>query len=266
MRAKKKLRPTSGVEMCNQMMAFADSAIENQSKTADINEFITSVLKDEKGNPIKQAVIHREFHKHIDSAWERGLNAGILAPWGHAKTEQLAIGRTLWMIGQHPELRGKLICANDDIATQRVASIKEYLDSSDEFHKLFPHVEVDRKRGDQKRMFFVKRKSMSKDATLTAGGILSTAIGARDDYKVFDDVVDLRNSVQMPALRPQVKAAFYNTWMSRGEADTKIVYVATVWMEDDLSMELLTNEMWSFMVISVADSMDHLEVRYTNAA
>jgi len=56
---------------------------------------------------------------------------------------------------------------------------------------------------------------------------------------VIDDVVDRRNAIVQPSLRQQVIDTIKETWMSRLEPWGWMVYVATVWHEDDLTHHLV---------------------------
>lgn len=230
----------------------------------DVNSFIENTILDSNGDGVKQSDFHRALHNHIDDCWNRGINAGILAPWGHGKTESVAIARVMYEIGLKPGLRCRLLCSNDSIAGDRVSAIKSYIETSSKYNDIFPNVKMDRSRGVLKTKFFVKRLSPAKDATLEASGVLSTGIGSRYDLAVFDDVVDLRNAVLMPALRPQVKEAVKNVWLSRGEPGCRNVLIGTVWHEDDLYMDMINNERWSFLIMSVSEDMTCIECRYTN--
>ena len=73
---------------------------------------------------------------------------------------------------------------------------------------------------------------------MEACGVLSTGVGGRADRIIFDDVVDLRNAVTMPALRDQVKQAVYGVWLNLLTPDGQAIYIATPWHEDDLTAEL----------------------------
>jgi hypothetical protein len=76
------------------------------------------------GRRIKQGQLHKEIQWHIDECRRRGLKyCGILAPWGHGKTEQVVIGRALSFLGENRNYRIQIICNTDENAKARVAAI-----------------------------------------------------------------------------------------------------------------------------------------------
>jgi predicted phage terminase large subunit-like protein len=57
----------------------------------------------------------------------------------------------------------------------------------------------------------VKRTKLQRDHTFEPGGIMGRA-GGRTDLLIADDICDLRNSVQQPAMREQVKDSWQTNW------------------------------------------------------
>jgi hypothetical protein len=213
-------------------------ALEEKAATVaqeDINFFCEYVMRDEKGNAFVQFPLHKIWHGFINLCESHRISPVILAPWGSGKSQQIAIARVLWEIGRNPSIRIKLVCNSDDNAKLRVASIGRYIKDSKEYHAVFPEVVPDRDAFWSAHALFVKRKGQSVDPTVDAKGILSTGIGGRADLIVFDDIVDMRNAIEQPALRQKVKDSFSNVWMSRLDVDGRAWYIATAWHHDDLT-------------------------------
>ena len=193
------------------------------------------------------------------------MYAGLLCPWGHGKSFSVAVGYTAYRLALNPNMRIKIISASDEIARDRVSVIKMLIDDPDSsYAKAFPHVRPDNNRSWTGSKIYLKRAGTSTDPSLEAVSILSSRMGARADLIVFDDVVDLQNGVQKPVMRDKVKEAFRSGWLSRLEPNGQVVYIGTVWHEDDLSMELLSNRQFSFLVQSISTELDCIECRYTN--
>lgn len=244
--------------------------------------FIENVIKDRHGRKITQHVIHEIWQEHIDWCIQNRKNAGILAPWGHGKTEQIVIGRTLDFLGIDNNLRIKIICNTDPSATARVTSIKSYIEVDDDYHRFYPNVKPaerpkpkhqskllkgifpGQKEKWAEHKFNVQRDGKGKDASVEAWGILSSNVGGRADVLIFDDPVDFRNAIAEPALREKVKQSYRNAWMSRLEDDGVVIYVATVWHESDLTMELVENEGYAFCIMRVSDDLETIEVSFKN--
>lgn len=217
--------------------------MEKQRRAAarDINVFCEAVLKDERGQRILQSVIHRQWHAHVAYCQGMGKRPLIIAPWGHGKTAQLVIGKTLFELGQDRNQRVGVVCNADDNARRRVAAVQQYIEFDADYRAVFPRVKPDKRRGWEKHQFFVERdeQARSVDPSVFAAGVFSTGIGGRMDGLILDDVVDRRNAIIQPSLRTQVIETVKETWMSRLEPWGWLIYVATVWHEEDLTHHLV---------------------------
>lgn len=235
--------------------------LRQKAARQQIDAFIEYVGKDSKGNRLEQADIHREIQEHIDLCKKRGVtNCGILAPWGHGKTEQI-LGRALDEIGKDRNIRIQIIANTDDNAMARVNVLARYIERDEEYHKVYPDVVPGGDRGDDwgKHKLVVQRESKSKDGTVESWGITTSGTGSRADLQIYDDPVDLRNAVLNPALRTQVKESFRNVWLSRLVPGGFRIYIATIWHEDDLTSELLKNTEWNFLVMKVSADFSCIE-------
>ena len=189
----------------------------------DVNAFIEYVFVDaETGKCVEQ----QDFHKEWQVLITKNDRVMIVAPRGHGKTVQI-IGRVIWELGHNPNLRIKIIAAADDKAKEILGLIRDYISDSDKVHEIFPHLEIDSKRGDRVTDFFVKRTIKQRDPSVDAAGVLSAGAGGRADLLVCDDVVDLKNSVINPAMREQVIKAVQETWFSLVSANGQIVWICT---------------------------------------
>ena len=228
----------------------------------NINAFIEYVGKDSKGVKVVQAQIHQEIQKHIDLCKSQGFqNCGILAPWGHGKTEQVSIFRTLDEIGKDKNIRTQIICNSDDNAAARVNTISNYLENDPDYHAVHPDIRPGIKDGDDwgKHKLVVERDSRSKDGTVEAYGVTTSGTGSRADLQIFDDPVDMRNAILNPALRKQVKDSIKNVWLSRLVPGGFRIYIATVWHADDYTSEIIKSKEWKFLVMRVSEDFKYIE-------
>lgn len=216
---------------------------EKQRRAArkNINSFIEFVLKDESGQPMCQAAIHKSWHQHIAYCQDIGKRPIIMAPWGHGKTQQLVIGWTLFQLGQDCNQRIGIVCNSDANARKRVTAIKTYIERDADYQSVFPNIRPDRSTGWGKEEFFVERDEAARsvDPSVWSAGVFSTGIGGRVDQLFIDDPVDLRNAILMPALRSSVIETVKNVWMSRLEPTGGMVYVATAWHPLDCTHHLI---------------------------
>lgn len=249
----------------NDLVAISESCRDTDiylSSLAKVNVNIglEYYVKDAKGLSIVQSPLHKEIQFHIDECRKRNEKyCGILAPWGHGKTEQVVIGRTLHYLGQNCNYRIFVVCNTDDNAKSRVASISRYILEDKDYHKLYPNV-VPAKLGDwTKHKIIVERESKSKDGSVEAWGVTTSGTGSRCDILLVDDPVDLRNAVLNPALREQVKDSFKNVWLSRLSPDGFCIYIATIWHQDDLTSEMLINPEWKFLTMRISEDFENIE-------
>jgi hypothetical protein len=230
----------------------------------NVNRLAEFVLTDPSGKAIQQAALHEAIHLHIDHCHATGRHAGIVAPYGHGKTEQVTILRVLQAVGQNPNTRVKVVCNNDDNATARVEAIQQYISQSTALRLVYPNLRPDQKHWGR-HSFRVQRDAVSKDATVEAWGVFSGGIGSRSDFMVFDDVCDLKD-IWEPSLRQKKTQAFGTQWMSRLVPGAKAVYVATAYHEHDTTHQLLRNPQWSFLWMSVSDDLTGIDCVLHNSS
>jgi hypothetical protein len=234
----------------------------------DPNLFTQWVLKDQQGARVRQAPLHRLIQDFWDWCVEQGRHGLILAPWGHGKSEQTAIARPLYALGRDPNLRIKLVCNSDENARARVLSLRRYLEQDPDLARVFPDLRLGREEKSTSKLT-VHRDGLGKDPSVEAFGIMSSSLGSRSDLLVCDDIVDLKNAIQQPAMRPKVAQAFREGFLSRLEPEGICLYIATVWHMDDLTMQMRkTAEQghgFAALVVAVSDDVSRLDVQVHNA-
>jgi len=202
--------------------------------------------------PEDEPWVQQSFHREWQALLPRKGPARLLvgAPRESAKTTQLAIARVIWELGRSPNLRAKIVTSTDDLASDIVASIAEHIARNPRVRQVFPNLKPASpglwpKPGARANRLVVARTLQDKDPSVSAHGILSTGTGGRADLIVFDDVVDYRNAVASPTLRGRVAESAMEVWINLLGPTGRAVYVATVWHEDDLTMQLKRNPAWT---------------------
>ena len=158
-----------------------------------------------------------ELHNHMQDFLTATPDAYMEIPRGHGKTNQLA-GRYAWEIGNNPNIRIKNVGSSDDESKKTVMLVRKILES-DRFNAVFPEIEPDFDNWGNESLT-VKRSKMLRDQTIEAVSIFGRA-GGRSDILAFDDICDLRNSVQQPMLREQVKDFYRSLWLPTLDVSTK---------------------------------------------
>jgi hypothetical protein len=190
--------------------------------------FMESLGRNNEGQAIRLAEIHRQWLRHIDYCWKRRLRAIILAPFGHGKSTVM-VPLIAWLIGQDTNRRVKVITNDDSSSSQRVSAVKRIIESPG-YRNIFKDVRRGGKWTDHE--LYVRRHGNSIDPTLHARGVFSTGIGGRADIEVFDDVVDQKNSNDS-GQRKRVLDFVEQTWLNRLEPTGKALFIGTVWHAGD---------------------------------
>jgi predicted phage terminase large subunit-like protein len=200
--------------------------LQRRSARHDVNAFIEYVEKDEHEQYVRQGDIHRQLQAHI-STYPRTL---IEFPWEHGKTTQV-VDHALFRIGHNPNLRVKIVCATDRLATERVLKMREMLEGSFDVQGIFPELQPDSSSW-SKNSFRLKRASHFVDSTVEAYGVTSAAMGGRADLLIFDDVVDDR-SLFSAAQRNMVVELINNKWLGRVTRNGCVIWIGTPWHKQD---------------------------------
>lgn len=226
----------------------------------DVNAFIERIVTDNRtGGPVRQGEIHKSWQRHIGRCQELERFCGILAPWGHGKTEQVAIARSLFELGKNPNLRVKIVTNTPEFAQARLQTCQKYIKESRIFRQVFPGIQPAHESDWNKHKLVVQRDTYSEDGSIEAYGVLQTATGGRADLLIFDDIVDLNNAILNPAMRPKVVEAFHNVWLPRLEPGGFAIYIATRWHLEDVTGVLLANSQWRFLVQAVSEDLSGIE-------
>lgn len=221
-------------------IARRDAVIRAELARRDPNDFIEYALRDETGRPLRQGAIHRELQAHFSRS-ERMIGAEF--PRDHGKSVQLAVGGVAWMIGRHPNIRAKIICASDQLASARGAAVRRVIES-EPFRAVFPEIKPGDKWGEAR--FTVQRNTNLVDPTLECFGLTSDATGGRADLIVFDDVVDIE-SVRSAAARRLVKERVENVWLNLRSPEGIAWWIATPWHQEDYTAEIRRGGRWAWL-------------------
>jgi hypothetical protein len=208
----------------------------------DVSEFCEFAFRGPDNRPWVQQPFHREWQQLL--APEGPARVLIGAPRESAKSSQMAVARVLWELGRNPELRVKIVSATEELAGSLVAEIQRHIERNARLQRVFPGLRPSASGPWTRGELLVQRRSLAKDASVVGHGMLSSGVGGRADLVVFDDVCDYRNAVQQAGLREQIKQAFYEIWLNLLGPTGRAVYVATVWHERDLTMELKAHAEW----------------------
>lgn len=153
----------------------------------------------------ENAPLHIRMHKHCASQ----KNTGFSTHRGGGKTDQISIGRMAWEIGHDTDIRIKVFKNTADEARKIPDAIRRIIESN-RYRAVFPDVKPDPEHWTGSSFRVQRAKVGEKEPTVASYGIFGTFTGGRTDLCLLDDIVDIKNAVQNPALRDKVKEVYRN--------------------------------------------------------
>ena len=216
-----------------QLAAAARNARRSVARLAreDCAVFCQFVLRDERtGKRIRLAPMHREWHEKLDSSPRFVL-------WAHVdsgKTQQIAVGRTLWLLGKNPNRRCVIITKTQELAKKIVRTCKEYLERSVDLREVFPHLQPskDPSMPWSSTMLTVQRSVVAKEASIQATNLFGNITGSRFEWVVFDDILDDLNT-RTPTPRAAAWDWIRSTVFGRLSGDDAVAALGNAWHPED---------------------------------
>jgi hypothetical protein len=195
--------------------------------------FAQLVMKHEKtGKGIRLAPMHKAWHDLLGQH-------DRLVIWSHieaGKTNQVSIARVLWEVGRDPSLRVLILSNTHGQAAKIISSLASYIEHSAELHAVFPELLPTARNQEPWKplsgQLTVQRKTVSKDATITAAGVRGNILGARYDLVILDDVLDAENT-HTTEQRKGLVDWLQSTVQSRLTQQGRMVVVGTAWHPED---------------------------------
>jgi len=193
----------------------------------DPNLFVEYVMRDEEtGKRVTQAPHH--------VAWQQLLSTSprlvILAHNESGKSQQISIARVLWELGRDPTLRVVLLSNTYKQATRLLKSIKQYIESSQALHEVFPDLRPGATWTDS--AITVKRNTFAKDPSVQVLGVHGNILGARTDLLLIDDLLDIENT-RTPEMMQQCWDWLLGTLHTRLTERARVWVVGTPFHRDD---------------------------------
>lgn len=222
--------------------------------------FAALVLKDQAGEHVDLAPIHRCWTRFIADTWAEGKYPYILAPWRHGKTVMCTIRYAITELGDNPDSRVRILSADDDEAMKRVAASRRYIESW-EYKLVYPHIRPARGAEWTRHSLFVERRSPGLDPSLEAAGVFTGEAGGGNDLIILDDIVTYQNSFLHPTQRKQVYDTLMAVWLRRIDPHTRVLGVGTRWHADDATSLLMAQGggQWKFLIQRVSEDFKYLD-------
>lgn len=192
----------------------------------DPNLFIQTMMG------FKQADLHVEMQGHIS----RHKNCAVTTHRGAGKTDQISVGRMAWEIGRNPNIRIKIF-KNAHGESEKVTDATRRLIDTEQYREIFPNVKPDRDKWSGSRFRVSRTSKGEKEPTYEAYGIFDTSTGGRGDLIVYDDICDVKNSIQNPSMREKVKEQYRNATQNMLVKGGRVWRVYTPYHVADLTVD-----------------------------
>jgi hypothetical protein len=188
------------------------------------------------------------FHEEWNQIFMNERNFLIEGSRGLTKTT-FVTACILWMIGRNPNLRITWLSSNDSQASKRLRATRKHLKENKLYKAIFPGIVISKDKEDANTvdMLTVERDAVLTDPTVEAKGVLSTGTGSRIDVLVLDDIVDQRNALLYPNMRPMVLNKLQSDWMQTvDQAQGRIFAIFNTWHAEDAHCWLIANTRWLY--------------------
>lgn len=221
-----------------ELIRRAEAQREMQLRKARIStpEFIEYALRNEQDeSKLENAPFHREWQEHL----EKHRYAVLIAPVEHAKSQQVAVGKTLHVLGQDPNKRLAIISNTAMMAEKVLRTIRTQIERNPRLREVFPNLRQSERDEDPWRQsaITVHRSSVARDPSIQALGIYGPLVGSRLDGVIMDDVLDFENT-RTEEQRKKLIEWFDTTVITRMVRGSFIYAIGTPWHPDDFLHEL----------------------------
>lgn len=198
------------------------------------------VTKVEKTEPLETWAlpVHDDCHCY--------LSEGVVSH----NTTQLAVVRTVWELGNDPNLAFLIISNTAGMSEKIVGAIKDMIVSNRRVQRVFPHLRPGTKWANN--AINVARPTERKDYSVQGVGVGGNVLGSRIDRLVFDDILDFENTLTK-ASREQVINWVKSTPMSRLTPSARVIAVGNAWHREDAMHWMSEIDGWAFHKLPLLD-------------
>jgi hypothetical protein len=222
---------------------------EKWQSELDPGQFLQRCLLEVDGGAWNWGWVHEEVQEFL-SCYSHAL---VALPRDHGKTTQVC-GRLVWELGRMSELRIKVVCATEAIATERGRLLREWLERQEgPRDEVFPDLRPDRPW--RSRTLQVERWQRILGPSVATFGVGGGSTGTRADLLVCDDIVDVR-AIRSRVVREWVCSYFHENLLNLLEPEGRCWLLFTPWHRDDLGARLQKSLMYGLLRRAVTHALD----------
>lgn len=196
-------------------------------------------------------LVPKPFHRQWQRICTEHKHASIIAPTEFGKTATILLARSLWEIGNNPDLRIALISNTAEMPIEVLGRIKDNIEFNPLLHEVFPGL-VPKMRGRRPVLWHHNKIRVQrspgvdftmKEPSIQALGLGGRVSGARLDLVIMDDTVWWDNALT-PGGRKKIKSWFLGVILGRMTARGRIWIINNAWDEEDLIHWLEKERKW----------------------
>lgn len=223
--------------------AAAKHRAEVQRARDSSEAFVEFAIPHERtGRRIVNAPHHVEWHAFLDA----NRLAVLWAPVEHGKTQQVAIGRLIWLLGKDVTRRLAIISNTTSQAAKLLSAVKAHIEQNPRVKEVFPHLVRSPNPQDpwHSTAITVSRPTIAKDPSIQALGVTGPVVGSRLDGAILDDVLDFENTHTAEQLQ-KLEDWFDSTLWPRLTEFAFCHVINTPWHPEDLGHRLAKRSGWA---------------------
>jgi len=207
----------------------------------NIRAFVSYVMRDEQtGSEVDLSEMHYAWH-YLADQYDR------LIVWSFpesGKTINLSIARTLFRLGQNPQLLFGICSASDEMAIKIAGLIGRYIESSEELHRVFPKLVPDPESSWNTSSMTVLRPHKAKDPSINVISVGSNFQGSRLNEIIMDDILNFDNT-RTAHMREQMEEWYLTSVPGRlNPVNGRAIFLVNAFHPDDLAHRLAKNPRW----------------------
>jgi len=165
-------------------------------------------------------------------------------------TNQIAIGRPLYVLGRDPNTRIAIVSNTYHQAEKNVRTIAGYIARSDKLHMVFPNLLPGEPWTSSQ--ITIKSDSLKRDPSVQAVGVHGNILGARLDLVILDDVLDFENT-QTPRQRQDLWDWYHATITGMLTQNARVIVIGTAWHPEDMLHRFVKQPHWKALKYPVED-------------
>jgi hypothetical protein len=187
-----------------------------------------------------------QFQKRWHHEIAENRRTVLWAPIEHGKTQQVTTALPAWWLGRDPRKRGAIIGATSTAAQKPFGVVKGLIeDPPAVLRRVFPNLRPlrgPRAKWTNSQLRVEGALATEKDFSLMAIGIGGDLLGARLDFAILDDILNLDNTYTAEQ-RERVTKWIMSTLLGRMVAGATVVICGNAWFPDD-AMHRMAERGW----------------------